>query len=140
MIVPMRDLPGTSLAELEQILAQREDQLPPFTWSMAPVILPIALIAAAAFLAAFGGKARFPLIYPWVQFWGNRNVALFIGALIAMFVLARQKGYSVAKICELSGMTEKETLKSWTVVATAVSVTGLLATLIGAAIFPFAPK
>jgi len=256
MDVPMREVPGTSVAELEQILARREENLPSFTWSILPVILPIALISAASFLGAFGGKTRFPHVYPWIEFWGNRNVALFIGAVIAMGVLARQKGYSVARICQLigppfetagviilitsaggafglmlknagvgeaikaaaaghsvnciflayavaaviriaqgsmtvamlttsammvpiiqggsalpyhpiyiflaigfgsailswmndsgfwvisklSGFTEKETLQSWTVISTTVSVVGLIAAMIGAAIFPFAPK
>jgi GntP family gluconate:H+ symporter len=256
MPVPARETPGTTMAELQEILARREEALPSFTWAILPVMLPIALISAASFLAAFGARTRFPLIYPWVEFWGNRNIALLIGAVIAMGVLARQKGYSVARICELigppfqtagviilitsaggafglmlknagvgdaikaaaaghavnlillayvvasliriaqgsatvamlttsaimvpilqggsalpyhsiylflaigfgatilswmndsgfwvvsklAGLTEKETLKSWTVISTVVSVVGLIATLIGAAIFPFAPK
>ena len=43
------------------------------------------------------------MLYPYVEFIGNRNVALIVGAVIAMWVLARQKGYSVAKICSLIG-------------------------------------
>jgi GntP family gluconate:H+ symporter len=41
-------------------------------------------------------------------------------------------------VSKLSGMTEKETLQSWTVVTTVVSVSGLLVTLLGAAVFPCA--
>jgi len=256
MDIPVRETPGTTMAELEQILAKREEELPSFTWSILPVILPIALISAASFLAAFSGKSRLPHLYPWVEFWGNRNVALFVGAVIAMWVLARQKGYSVGRICrligppfetagviilitsaggafglmlknagvgdaikaaaaghsvncvllaygvacviriaqgsmtvamlttsammvpileggaglpyhpiyiflaigfgsailswmndsgfwvisKLSGFTEMETLKSWTVISTTVSVVGLIATLTGATLFPFAPR
>lgn len=103
MDVPMRETPGTSLSSLQDIVATPEDQLPSFTWSILPIILPIALISLASFLAAFGGVKSFPNVYPVVEFVGNRNVALLIGTALAMTLLARQKGYSVAKICEKIG-------------------------------------
>jgi len=103
MTIPLRETAGIPLADLEAILAKREEELPSFISSILPVILPIALIAAASCLSACGGKGRFPHVYPWVEFWGNRNVALFIGAVIAMVVLARQKGYSISRMCELLG-------------------------------------
>ena len=80
-----------------------ENELPSFLWSIAPIILPILLIAAASFLVAFDGKQKYPTIFPWIEFFGNRNIALLMGVLIAMHVLAKQRGYSVAKICELVG-------------------------------------
>ncbi|HVR37334.1 MAG TPA: hypothetical protein VMS21_15975, partial [Methylomirabilota bacterium] len=39
-------------------------------------------------------------------------------------------------VAKLSGFTEKETLKSWTVLLTVLSVVGLIQTLIVAAILP----
>jgi hypothetical protein len=41
-------------------------------------------------------------------------------------------------VSRLSGFTEKETLRTWTVSLTIVSVTGLLLTLALAAVLPFA--
>lgn len=44
-----------------------------------------------------------PDLFLWIDFVGNRNIALLFGAVIAMWILARQKHYSVAKICTLIG-------------------------------------
>lgn len=103
MEVPMRETPGTSLADLQAIVATSDAHLPSFTWSILPILVPIALISLASFLAAFGGAKSFPGIYPVVEFIGNRNVALLIGAGIAMTLLARHKGYSIATICQKIG-------------------------------------
>ncbi len=113
MDVPMRETPGTTLAELRSIVDKPESELPSFFWSITPVILPIFLISLSsfmvigkgndAFVKLFGGKESFAATFAAVEFIGNKNVALLIGTLVSMFVLARQKGYNVAKICELIG-------------------------------------
>jgi len=43
-----------------------------------------------------------PALYRWGEFAGNRNIALFIGALLAVGVLMKQRGFTLAKIGELS--------------------------------------
>ncbi len=101
--VPMRETPGASLADLEAIVGRDERELPSFLWSITPVVLPIFLIASASMLAAFGGRERFPALLPWVEFLGNRNIALLIGALAAMVLLMRQKGLSPRQVSELIG-------------------------------------
>jgi len=103
MTVPVGQRPGASVAQLEQVVISDEHTLPGFLPSILPVLLPIGLISVASFMTAFGGRSRFPVLYPYVEFIGNRNVALILGAMIAMWVLARQKGYSIAKICSLIG-------------------------------------
>ena len=109
--VPIRETPGTTLAELRAAVDKPESELPSFAWAVAPVILPIALISLASFMVIgkgnagfvkfFGGKESFDSAFAFIEFIGNKNVALLAGALISMFVLARQKGHTVAKICEL---------------------------------------
>ena len=43
-----------------------------------------------------------PTLYTWGVFWGNRNIALLLGAAIALFVLVRQKkGLTLARIAEM---------------------------------------
>ncbi len=111
--VPMRETPGTTLAELRSIVDKPESELPSFAWSITPVVLPIFLISLSsfmvigkdndAFVKLLGGREAFAATFAAVEFIGNKNVALLIGTLVSMFVLARQKGYSVAKICELIG-------------------------------------
>lgn len=78
--VPLRETAGLSLAELQCISNQPESELPSFAASILPVLLPIVLISAASFLAAFGGAARVGFAYPLIEFIGNRNIALLLGA------------------------------------------------------------
>jgi gluconate:H+ symporter, GntP family len=42
-------------------------------------------------------------LFKWGEFIGNRNMALLIGALIAIVILMRQRGFSFAKVSELIG-------------------------------------
>jgi GntP family gluconate:H+ symporter len=67
------------------------------------VLLPIILISTASFLAAFGGAARFGKLFPVLEFIGNRNIALLIGAVLAMMVVARQRQLNLAALGALLG-------------------------------------
>jgi GntP family gluconate:H+ symporter len=71
-----------------------ERELPSFFASMLPVLLPILLISAASFTAAFGGAERFGSFHPVLGFVGNRNIALLIGALLAMRLVVRHRRLS----------------------------------------------
>lgn len=43
-----------------------------------------------------------PRLYDWGVFWGNRNIALFVGAALALLLLVRQrKGLTLARIAEM---------------------------------------
>ena len=44
-----------------------------------------------------------PTLFKWGEFAGNRNMALLIGAVIAIAVLMRQRGLGLAKIGEMMG-------------------------------------
>ncbi|MDA1273231.1 MAG: SLC13 family permease [Verrucomicrobia bacterium] len=104
MDVPMREIPGVSLAELEAVVAKPESELPSLGWAITPVILPILLISlASAFAAISGMKTDHPGLYRFVEFIGNRNTALFIGTAFAMALLMRQKGLTFRKVAELTG-------------------------------------
>jgi GntP family gluconate:H+ symporter len=88
--VPVRETSGSTLASLEEVASRTEDQLPGFWVSIAPVILPVALIAAASSVGLY--RASFsPAVVQTLEFFGNKNIALLIGACIALFVYARQK-------------------------------------------------
>lgn len=104
MDVPLRETPGAPLEDLKSIVDKPETELPSLTWSIIPVILPIFLISlASAFAAIKGMKVTYPALYTWVEFIGNRNTALLIGAAIAMWLLMRQKRFSLARVNELFG-------------------------------------
>ncbi len=101
--VPMRETGGVSLADLEEMVARREDQLPSLAASLAPVLLPIALIGGASFLGVLGFRESHPSIYGVLEFLGNRNIALVIGAAFAVVLLMRQRRWDMAKVTEIIG-------------------------------------
>ncbi len=85
-------------------LDRPESELPSFTLSILPVVLPILLISAASTAAAFKSfRVDSPTAFAVIEFLGNRNVALIIGAVLAMLVVMRQRGMSFAKINEHIG-------------------------------------
>jgi len=121
--IPLRETPGTTLEELKGISDKPESQLPSFFWSILPVILPILLISSASFFKMADGT----VIEEWIGspqnlrqtgmndpgnftrfakvafFIGNKNIALSIGTIIALWVLARQRNFGFAKIETLLG-------------------------------------
>jgi GntP family gluconate:H+ symporter len=117
MQIPLRETAGAPLADLQRIVGKDERELPSFLASITPILLPIGLISLASLFDAAlkqpetfpwliglcGGPDGFRGVLRWVEFIGNRNVALFIGTVIAMGVLMRQRGFTVAKVCELIG-------------------------------------
>ena len=54
--VPLREVPGLSLADLRKNAQKPESELPPFWLSILPVILPILLISTASTFVAIQGK------------------------------------------------------------------------------------
>jgi gluconate:H+ symporter, GntP family len=110
--IPLRETPGTTLDELKGISDKPESELPSFFWSIIPVILPILLITAASFFKMvkgtsaqdwFGSTANFEGFAKIAYFIGNKNIALSIGTIIALWVLARQRNFGLAKIETLIG-------------------------------------
>ena len=101
--VPLRETPGVTLAELRAIANKPERELPSFAASVSPVLLPIVLISTASFLTAFGGTARQGFAYPLIEFIGNRNIALLIGALLAMTLVVRHRKLTLTELGALLG-------------------------------------
>lgn len=119
--VPLRASGGVSLEDLQGVSAKAENELPSFFWSITPVILPIILISlttvfelahtgakngagwGVAMVNAFGGEHGFDAVRAWVDFIGHKNIALIIGALIAVGVLAKQRGFGLKKVESLMG-------------------------------------
>jgi len=120
--IPLRETPGAPLADLQAIVERRDEDLPSLGWSLMPVLLPVLLITVASFLSAsrqyfpgvvrlLGGEASFEVIWAVCSFAGNKNVALLIGAVISLVLLARSRrlsmralGPSVGPALESAGM------------------------------------
>jgi GntP family gluconate:H+ symporter len=120
--VPVRETPGGSLSDLQAIVDRPDHELPGFAISIMPVVLPVALIAAASvfamaeanlpgLVAALGGADQFARVTYVVDFVGNRNVAMLVGTVIALALLARQRrlgiralGGAMAAPLEMAGV------------------------------------
>ncbi|MFZ5495539.1 MAG: GntP family permease [Verrucomicrobiota bacterium] len=90
MPVPLRATGGSSLESVAAMAGKDEAELPGFMVSIAPVVLPLLLIAGASLAATLRGALP-PGGIAAIEFLGNKNVALFIGAAIAVAVCLRQK-------------------------------------------------
>ncbi|RYD19396.1 MAG: hypothetical protein EOP88_19130 [Verrucomicrobiaceae bacterium] len=106
--VPLRETPGTSLSDLEDIVNKRDAELPGLGVSLVPVILPILLISLSSFLkVADGSGATWQLslagIREGIDFFGDKNIALFIGAFFSMLILAKAKQWDRSKIADQLG-------------------------------------
>jgi len=108
MDVPLRETPGAPLSDLEAIANRPESTLPSFFWSIVPVLLPIAMIGAGSTfkvlagypsaVAWLGGQESFESVSRALSLIGNKNIALLIGAGLAVGVLARQKKLSFTQV------------------------------------------
>lgn len=126
--IPVREVPGVDLNDLKSLVNKPENQLPGFTISILPIILPIVLITFGSFLDVawrtynqlklagtvdfhwaksvvelFGSKESFLSFFAFFEFLGNKNIALLVGAALSIYVLAKQKGYTFSKIADLIG-------------------------------------
>lgn len=90
MIVPVREIPGSSLASLSAIASKPESELPHFFPAIAPIVLPVLLIGGASFLGFFRSSVPKELALA-VELLGNKNIALFLAGLVAMRLLVQQK-------------------------------------------------
>jgi GntP family gluconate:H+ symporter len=86
--IPIREAPGASLSELEEIANRPESELPGFFVSMLPIVLPVVLITGNTVANTF-----FPgtALAEQMVFWGDANLALILSAACALWVLASHK-------------------------------------------------
>lgn len=86
--LPMRDTPDISVEELEQFSSKTSEELPSLGLSLLPVILPLLLITGNTFSGVLLEKGT--LAHKVLTTIGDANIALFISAIIAMFLLWKQ--------------------------------------------------
>jgi len=101
--LPLRETPSLSLAELENLARRPESELPSLTASLAPVLLPLLLISTASFVTAFVPVESRAGWGPILEFLGHRNVALAIGAALAMGLVLRQSHGNWPLLARLTG-------------------------------------
>ena len=90
--IPMRDAPGASTAELQEIVDRPASELPGFFVSILPVALPVVLITANSVWKALGHESEL------LDLLGDKNLAMFFATFVALGLLARSKGYSLKQL------------------------------------------
>jgi GntP family gluconate:H+ symporter len=95
--IPVRETSGSSLASLQEVSSRREEDLPGFWAAIAPVLLPVVLISVASTMGTMR-SAISPGVAQMIDFFGNKNIALLIGAVIALAVYARQKKIGIRQL------------------------------------------
>lgn len=91
---PVRDSPDAPLADMQALSETEGANLPGLTVSLLPILIPLLLIGAAGTFEAFAGDT--PAILPQslvtaVIFLGERNLAVILGALVGLLLVARRK-------------------------------------------------
>lgn len=95
--IPIREAPGLSLKELEEIAHKPEEELPGMFASLLPVVLPIVMITSNT---VAGTMAKGSELARWTKFLGDPSFALMVAASASLWVLARQKGMSLAQLAK----------------------------------------
>ena len=92
----MRDTPDISMEELKLIADKKEEELPGIGISLLPILLPVILIAGNTILGVTLGADRSALspgavaVLNAFATLGDSNIALFIAAFIALYLLWRR--------------------------------------------------
>ncbi len=95
LTIEFRETPGLTMNELEALAHRDEKELPGFWLSLAPIVLPVLFISSHTIAQAIDKKSFVASITGFV---GNPNFALLVSAAIALYTLARQRGYSLAEL------------------------------------------
>ncbi len=95
--LPLRESPDFSLADLEKLSKRDERELPPLLLAVAPIILPVVLIAGYTVLKAMDASMPTTVLCIAATL-GNKNIALAIAAAIAMGTLVWHKRSSLKEL------------------------------------------
>jgi GntP family gluconate:H+ symporter len=95
--IPLRETPGMSLAELEELASSQEDTLPSFFVSMLPIVLPVLMITSNTLAGALEVTGPVAAL---TAFLGNPNFALLVSAAISVGILMKQKGLTLGDLSD----------------------------------------
>jgi len=100
---PMRETGGVPRAELQAMMDKPESELPTLGLALAPIVVPLLLIACASLSKVLGLHEAAPAVYPWIEFFGDRHVALLLGAFAAIALCMRQRRIGLPAINKIIG-------------------------------------
>jgi len=103
--IPLRDAPDARLEDIATLAQKDDKELPPLGWAVMPALFPMVMICIRSLFEAFvktdGGIVGSPILQralDVILFFGDKNIALLSGALIALWVLIRQKKDDKSKL------------------------------------------
>lgn len=96
------DLPyrGASRTAAEETVAADAAYCPSLTASLSPIVLPVFLISLATIARLMIDES---LAMRLLDFFGNKNVAMFLGTLLAIRLWARRKEWKIRQIGDAMG-------------------------------------
>jgi GntP family gluconate:H+ symporter len=93
-----REVYGVSMEEMERLAHRPDSELPSLGASLAPVLIPVFLIATGSILPVFLDQAGSAV--KWVEILGDKDVAFLVGALLSIFLVTTATGDSLRKVAE----------------------------------------
>jgi len=113
--VPLRDSLDARLEDIKSVSLKENAQLPSLWLSLLPVLIPLVFICVNTALTSFlspKDQIAQPFflrkILDTVKFFGDKNIALITGGLVALLMLAKQKkgsGESMGSIVQVALMS-----------------------------------
>ena len=104
--LPIRDSGGVTVQELERQSKVDDRNLPPLAWSLLPILLPVLLIglqSVTSSLVFTGDQSDQGILIQalgWINLVGEKNTALTISAVLAIYLLYRFPGKAKGRIRE----------------------------------------
>ena len=74
------------------------NNMPSFGLSMLPIIVPIVLIVLASTMEFINPSGEASPLFTAIGFAGNKNIAMLIGTILALWLLAKQKGWGMKEL------------------------------------------
>jgi GntP family gluconate:H+ symporter len=98
MPIPLRDAPDARLEDIAAIANKPDKELPSLGWALLPAAFPLVTICFHSFVETFA-KPNTSLtdsvvlnrILDVILFFGDKNIAMLMGGIFALIVLAKQK-------------------------------------------------
>ncbi len=95
--IGIREAPGLTLDQLQQIATRPESELPGFWLSMAPILVPVLLITSNTVTNTMAEGSRLAQL---TGFFGDPSLALILAAAVSMWLLAHQKRLSLRELAK----------------------------------------
>ena len=103
--IPLRDSPDAPLEDIARIAHKEDKDLPALGWALLPAVFPMFTICIRSGVEAFakteGAFTSIPFLNTLIDvvlFFGDKNIAILMGAIFALLILANQKKTTKEKL------------------------------------------